>query len=88
MSLTEGGACGTPCVATDIAGHRGSCIDGETGVLVADVDELGGEIAALLADDAGRQAMGSAAIDHARGLSWTAVAARHLDLVADAVVPS
>jgi glycosyltransferase involved in cell wall biosynthesis len=85
MSLTEGGACGTPCVATDIAGHRGSCVNGETGVLVAEVDGLGGEIAALLTDDARRQAMGSAAIDHARGLSWTAVAARHLDLLADAV---
>ena len=85
MSLTEGGACGTPCVATDIAGHRGSCIDGETGVLVADVGELGGEIAALLTDDARRQTMGSAAIEHARGLSWTAVAARHLDLLADVV---
>jgi hypothetical protein len=32
--------------------------------------------------------MGSAAIDHARGLSWTAVAARHLDLLADAVARS
>jgi hypothetical protein len=31
--------------------------------------------------------MGSAAIVHARGLSWTAVAARHLDLLADAVTP-
>ena len=89
MSLTEGGACGTPCVATDIAGHRGSCLDGETGVLVADVDalpaRLGGEIAALLADDDRRRAMSLAAIDHARGLSWTAVAARHLDLLATAI---
>jgi glycosyltransferase involved in cell wall biosynthesis len=89
MSLTEGGACGTPCVATDIAGHRGSCIDGETGVLVGDVGDLparlGGEIAALLADDDRRRAMSLAAIDHARGLSWTAVAARHLDLLATAV---
>jgi glycosyltransferase involved in cell wall biosynthesis len=85
MSLTEGAACGTPCVATDIAGHRGSCIDGETGVLVADVDDLGVEIAALLGDNGRREAMGAAAIEHARGLSWTAVAARHLDLLADAV---
>ncbi len=85
MSLTEGGACGTPCVATDIAGHRGSCIDGETGVLVADVADLGAEIAALLRDDLRRRLMGLAAIDHARGLSWTAVAARQLDLLASAV---
>jgi glycosyltransferase involved in cell wall biosynthesis len=86
MSLTEGGACGTPCVATDIAGHRGSCIDGVTGVLVADVDALGGEVAALLLDDDRRRAMGSAAIDHAQSLSWTAVAARQLELLVSAVV--
>jgi glycosyltransferase involved in cell wall biosynthesis len=86
MSLTEGAACATPCVATDIAGHRGSCIDGVTGVLVADVGALGGEVAALLLDDDRRQAMGAAAIDHARGLSWTAVAARQLELLVSAVV--
>jgi glycosyltransferase involved in cell wall biosynthesis len=85
MSLTEGGACGTPCVATDIAGHRGSCIDGSTGVLVADTGALGGAVAALLLDDDRRQAMGLAAIEHAKGLSWTAVAARQLDVLASAV---
>ena len=85
MSLTEGGACGTPCVATDIAGHRGSCIDGETGVLVADVADLGAEIVALLLDDGRRRKMGAAAIDHAQGLSWTAVAVRQLDLLVAAV---
>ncbi len=82
MSLTEGGACATPCVATDIAGHRGSCVPGETGVLVADLADLGTEIAALLTDDARRHRMGQTAIEHAQGLSWTAVAARQLDLLA------
>jgi glycosyltransferase involved in cell wall biosynthesis len=85
MSLTEGGACGTPCVATDIAGHRGSCIDGTTGVLVGDTEALGGAVAALLLDDERRHAMSRAAIEHAEGLSWTAVAARQLDLLASAV---
>ena len=85
MSLTEGGACGTPCVATDIAGHRGSCIDGDTGVLVADVADLGADVASLLLDDDRRQTMGRAAIVHAQGLSWTAVAARQLDLLGSAV---
>lgn len=84
MSLTEGGACATPCVATDIAGHRGSCLDGETGVLVAETGRLGPEVAALLTDDARRDRMARAAIGHAGGLSWTAVAARHLDLLAAA----
>jgi len=84
MSLTEGGACGTPAVATDIAGHRGAVVDGETGVLVAD-DRLGPAIADLLGDTDRRELLGAAAVDHARSLSWTAVAARHLELLADAV---
>jgi len=85
MSLTEGGACATPCVATDVAGHRSACLDGRTGVLVADVDELGDEIGRLLCDDELRRSMGRAAVEHARELSWSAVAARQLDVVASAV---
>jgi len=85
MSLTEGGACATPCVATDIAGHRGSCLPGETGLLVADLGAMGEQIAALLADRDRRRRMGRAAVEHARGLSWTAVAARQLDLLASTV---
>jgi glycosyltransferase involved in cell wall biosynthesis len=85
MSLTEGGACATPCVATDIAGHRGSCIDGSTGILVADPEAIGEAVAALLLDDDRRRAMGRAAMAHAEGLSWTAVAARQLDVVVSAV---
>jgi glycosyltransferase involved in cell wall biosynthesis len=84
MSLTEGAACGTPCVATDIAGHRGSAIDGVTGVLVEDPERLGDAVAELLLDDGRRAAMGRAGLDHAAELSWTAVAARHLELVAEA----
>ncbi len=85
MSLTEGGACATPCVATDIAGHRGSCIDGTTGLLVADPDAIGAAVAALMLDDDRRDAMGRAAVAHANGLSWTAVAARQLDVLVSAV---
>ncbi len=86
MSLTEGAACGTTAVATDIAGHRGAVIDGETGVLTA-VERLGASIAALLADPARRGELAAGALDHARRLSWTAVAARHLELLADEVSP-
>ena len=84
MSLTEAGACGTPCVATDIAGHRGAAVDGVTGRLVAD-DDLAQTVAELVADEQRRSEMSDAAIAHARGLSWTAVATRHLDLLADTV---
>lgn len=85
MSLTEGGACGTPCVATDIAGHRGAAIDGVTGLLVTDTKQLGFTITDLLLDVARRTAMSAAAIEHASGLSWTAVATRQLDVLCAAV---
>jgi len=80
MSLTEGAACGTPCVATDIAGHRGAAVDGVTGRLVADIADLGPVVADLLGQHELRSEMARAATDHAAGLSWTAVAARQLDL--------
>jgi len=89
MSLTEAGACATPSVATDIAGHRGSAIADVTGLLIADPDDLAGALAGgvvgLLEDDQRRDSMARAAIEHARGLSWEAVATRHLDLLTAAV---
>lgn len=89
MSLTEAGACGTPGVATDIAGHRGSAIPGVTGVLVADQGDLAGALGRgviqLVHDGDLRASMGAAALEHARGLSWEAVATRQLDLLTDQV---
>ena len=37
MTLTEAAACGTPAVATDIAGHDDAVLDGESGLLVDDL---------------------------------------------------
>lgn len=85
MSLTEGGACGTPCVATDIAGHAEAAIADTTGLLVADPIEMGAALTALLSDDDRRRGFAKAAMRHAEGLSWNAVAARQLDLLADRV---
>ena len=35
MTLTEAAACGTPAVATRIAGHEDAVVDGESGLLVS-----------------------------------------------------
>jgi len=40
MTLTEAAACGTPAVATAIAGHADAVLDGESGLLVEDPAEL------------------------------------------------
>jgi glycosyltransferase involved in cell wall biosynthesis len=73
LSLTEAAACGTPAVATDIRGHRCSVIDGTTGLL-AQPDELGAALAAVLLDDACRHRLAAAALARARTLTWDASA--------------
>jgi glycosyltransferase involved in cell wall biosynthesis len=73
LSLTEGAACGTPAVATDIRGHRSSVVAGVTGVLV-DPPELGSTIADVLTDDHRRQQLAVAALARARTLTWDASA--------------
>lgn len=73
LSLTEAAACGTASVATDIAGHGASVVDGETGVL-APVGRLGQAIAALLRDDRRRHGLERAALARAASLTWDATA--------------
>jgi glycosyltransferase involved in cell wall biosynthesis len=73
LSLTEGAACGTPAVATDIRGHRSSVVAGVTGVLV-EPGLLGATIADVLADDRRRHELASAALARARTLTWDASA--------------
>ncbi len=73
LSLTEGAACGTPAVATDINGHRSSVLAGTTGVLASE-ERLGGAIADVLLDDDLRRALTDAALQRASQLTWDASA--------------
>jgi len=73
LSLTEGAACGTPAVATDIRGHRSSVVAGVTGVLVEPA-ELGSTIADVLLDDRRRADLAAAALARAKTLTWDASA--------------
>lgn len=61
--LLEAAACGRPMIASDIAGSRDICVDGETGLIVpiGDDEALAGAIERLAADAGMRARMGAAA---------------------------
>lgn len=75
LSLTEAAACGTPAVATRIAGHADAVHDGRSGVLVpGTVTDLGGALAQLLRDPARRAVLAEGALARSSDLSWEATA--------------
>jgi glycosyltransferase involved in cell wall biosynthesis len=74
LALTEAAGCGTPAVATDIAGHRCSVIDRETGLL-APVEDLATPIVAVLTDHERRRELSRRAEERARSLTWDVLAA-------------
>ncbi len=83
MTLTEAAACGTPAVATNIAGHADAVVDGESGVLVDDVDQLSGALAQVLGDDVLRSRLSKGALERARWFTWDATARRALEALAE-----
>ena len=86
MTLTEAAACGTPAVATAIAGHADAVLDGESGLLVEDMDELAGALGRVLGDEVLRSRLARGALSRARWFTWDATARRALEaLAAEAV---
>ena len=83
MTLTEAAACGTPAVATAIAGHADAVLDGESGLLVDDVRELAGAIGRVLGDDVLRNRLSRGAVTRARWFTWDATARRALEALAE-----
>jgi len=83
MTLTEAAACGTPAVATAIAGHRDAVVHGETGLLAADEDQVVRAMSALLADHDRRHRMGRQARAHARAFDWDLAARATLEALAE-----
>ncbi|WP_409331436.1 glycosyltransferase family 4 protein [Trujillonella humicola] len=73
LVVNEAGGHGVPTVGYRSAGGlRESVLDGVSGVLVDDLDEMTAAAARLLADDAEREAMGGAAARYAVSLEWPA----------------
>ena len=85
MTLTEAAACGTPAVATDIAGHADAVVNGESGLLVDDVEELPTALARVLGDEVLRSRLSKGALARARWFTWDATARRALEALAGEV---
>jgi len=82
MTLTEAAACGTPSVATNIAGHADAVLDGESGLLVDDGDDLAPALARVLGDEVLRSRLAKGALARARWFTWEATARRALEALA------
>ena len=74
MTLTEAAACGTPAVATDIAGHRDSVAAGRSGLLSPSSRDLVRDLTAVLTDESLRTELSEGALAHAATLTWDATA--------------
>ena len=85
MTLTEAAACGTPAVATDIAGHRDAIAADRSGLLVGRVADFSEALERVLTDTSLRARLGVGAIARAAECSWDATALGTLEaLAADA----
>jgi glycosyltransferase involved in cell wall biosynthesis len=88
MTLTEAGACGTPGVATAIAGHADAVLDGESGLLVDDPGDLAAALARILGDEVLRSRLAKGALARARWFTWDATARRALEALAEETTPT
>ena len=82
MTLTEAAASGTPCVATDIAGHRDATVDGVAGLLGTTDDELVDHLVNGISDADLRERLSKGAIDRAAELTWEAAAIGTFEVLA------
>ena len=78
MTITEAAACGTPAVATRIAGHADAVVDERTGLLVDDPAELGdGDRPRARRRRVPERRARDAALDHATAVHVGGDRARH-----------
>jgi glycosyltransferase involved in cell wall biosynthesis len=82
MTITEAAACGTPSVATRIAGHEDAVADGISGILADDGAGIAAALDRVIADDALRARLTAGALDHAAAYTWGATAYGTLQVLA------
>ena len=83
MTITEAAACGTPAVATRIAGHADAVVHERTGLLVDDPSQLGPAIARVLGDNELRARLAAEALVYASRYTWAATACGTLEVLAN-----
>jgi glycosyltransferase involved in cell wall biosynthesis len=88
MTLTEAAACGTPAVATDIAGHADAVLDGESGLLVSDktanrTGDFAGALVRVLTNDVLRRDLSKGALARSACFTWDSTARRALEALAE-----
>lgn len=86
MTLTEAAACGTPAVATDIAGHADAIDAGRSGLLGSTDDELVAATTRVLTDRTELERLGRGALARAGELTWEACALANFSVLADDAV--
>jgi glycosyltransferase involved in cell wall biosynthesis len=86
MTLTEAAACGTPAVATRIAGHEDAVVDGESGLLVASVPEMVEATDSIVDNPLLRRRLSLGAVRRAEQMSWEHTAEVTLETLADQVL--
>jgi glycosyltransferase involved in cell wall biosynthesis len=70
MTITEAAACGTPAVATRIAGHEDAVIEGESGLLATSVPELVEASESILANPMLRRRLSQGALRRTESMTW------------------
>ena len=88
MTLTEAAACGTPAVATAIAGHADAVLDGESGLLVDDVRRPPRCARARAGRRGAAEPAGQGRAARARWFTWDATARRALEALAEEATPA
>jgi glycosyltransferase involved in cell wall biosynthesis len=83
MTLTEAAACGTPALATRIAGHVDAVDEGVSGLLADDDAEFARLLARICTDEPLRQKLSEGALAHAARFSWANTATRIMETLAD-----
>ena len=85
MTLTEAGKCGTPSVATDIAGHRDAVRDGVSGILVDPDISLASTITRVIGDNELLDNLRRGAVSYASELTWDRTALELFEALASSV---